>query len=961
MRLLEPAEVVAVTAREPGRERPIAAQLADAIAKYGAAEGLARVRTREYLRLARRELEHGPLEEIGGALSDLAGACVDAAMAAVDPQLRARVVVFGMGKLGGRELNFLSDIDLIFVHADDALDAEDEGAAHRERTQLHAQLRQVLRLLEGSGPWRPLFHVDLRLRPFGTRGPLSISASALERYYERHGRSWERQAWLRAWPIAGDLQLGEQVLRGLAPFVWPRTMDPSMFEDIRSMMKRARAEAHRGLGAAAIDIKHDAGGIREIEFFVQSLQLLNGGRHPSVRARSTLAALDRLAASGFISDREHEVLGGAYRVLRRIEHRLQLAEGHQTHRLPQDDGDRDLLARRLAVSAPPRWLLAPRDRNPERRRERADGQRFDLSLAELRGLVQSITGTLTGESELVDEGEAEREIVQAVLVDPGASSGARRKALERIGLWPTAAEEATAVLDHLLSRPESPLVGSGPARAGARALLLACLDSANPVAALRRLVEFTSTRPAHLGLWRLMAEAEHQPLVRQLADLFGASEPLSRGVIGLPGTSGGARDGGLSLLLEATAAVGLADADALRERFASFELRAAPGAPPPSLDERLLLFKHRELVRIGLYDLGRRPDPLVIGRHLSDLAELIVAELLADLASDVRPSADQPQPFTLAVFTLGKFGMQAMDYGSDLDLVFVFDPAPSVSPTLAREAAQKVSRRLIARLEDRIHGARLYEVDTRLRPSGRQGLLVSSLDGFRSYHARSVEIWERLALVRLRAVAEARFGELDPADGPAHASGPAPIGPLSRAVLDEVVPASLWPAEEPPGAIAAETRRLKRRIEDELARETRDTWDIKSGRGGCLELELLTSALQLRHARDPRDPKLRSRDIPTALTALAAAGVLADSEAQGLVAAYRFQRLLLNRLRMTRGSGWGLNDRLPVNSPRLTALARRMGLADRDALITTLERQRSVVRAAFDRHLAADDTHAGAH
>ncbi|WP_181233788.1 hypothetical protein [Enhygromyxa salina] len=976
MRLLDAAQVQALLGDAPTRPPPVADQIDAALASYPLAEAIARVRTHNYLWLARRELEHAPLEEVGGALSDVAGGCIDAALRGVDPQLLEQVCVFGMGKLGGRELNFLSDIDLVFVHTDEAVAAADEARVHRLRTVLHDRLRKALRLIEGSGVWRPLFHVDLRLRPFGSRGPLSLSVSALERYYERHGRGWERQAWLRARPVAGNLELGATVLERLTPFVWRRSLGPEIFDEIAAMMKRSRAQAHDSIGSANVDLKHDAGGIREIEFFVQSLQLLNGGRNKSLRARSTLDACDRLAAAGLLSDREHEILARAYRVLRRIEHRVQLSEGQQTHRVPQAEPARELLARRLAVGAPPTWLIGA-VRNLAGAREPAPPRtlaRFDAALTELRGQVQAITGTLTGESELAGHAPAEREVAQAVLLDPGSSPRSRLDALASFGLWPEAAEEVAAMLDHLLSRPHGALASSGAALIGGQRLLLACLDSANPVEAVRRLVEFSATRPAHLGVWRVMGAPEQEQLVRQVADLFGASEPLSRGLIGFGGTSGPARDGGLSLLLEAAASE-LPTADELREHYANFSSEGDDG----SLDHRLMLFKHRELVRIGIYDLARRPDPLAVGRSLSDLADLVVRELLADLATELR---DGPA-FTLAVLTLGKFGMQAMDYGSDLDLMFVFEPAHNVSPTVARESAQRVSRRLIARLEDRSRGLRLYEVDMRMRPSGRQGLLVSSLAGFQSYHSRPLEVWERLALVRLRAVAEQPFHM----GAAAHVQAPS-LG-LATKIIDEVVPTSVWARDDDPDHVASETRRLKQRIELELARETREQWNIKTGVGGVLEAELLVSALQLRHdgrrvvtppsaAATASDPEtgpapmsIRARDIPTALQQLASVGALDHAEAAALDRAYRFERRLLNRLRMSRGSDWGETDRLTLNSPRLTALARRMGLADRDTLVSTLERERSLIRAAFDRHLPRldhpdptrppDDTHAGDH
>lgn len=941
MRLLDPIEVHALLAESMPDDPPLADQLERAIAKHGPEAGLGRVRTREYLRLARRELEHAPLEEVGGALSDLGAACIEAAMHVVDPSLRERVCVFGMGKLGGHELNFLSDIDLVFVNADET-SAGDEATAHRARTRLQDQLRKVVKLVEGSGIWRPLFHVDLRLRPFGTRGPLTISASALEHYYERHGRGWERQVWLRARPIAGDLALGELILDRLEPFVWPRSVGPEVFDEIAAMMKRARAQAHTGIGGAAVDLKYDAGGIREVEFFVQALQRLHGGRNRSVRTRSTLDALDRLAAAGLLSDREHAVLGDAYRVLRRIEHRVQLAEGQQTHRLPETNQARELLAARMAVHASRNWLAG-------------DRVGFDARLAELRGQVQAITVTLTGESELAGELPAARELAHSVVIDPGASPTSRIRALIELGLRPEAAEESAALLEHLFGRPQGPFEGHGEGRAGAQQLLLACLDSADPEHALARLIEFSATRPGHFGVWRILAAPDQAPLVRRIADLFGASEPLSRGLIGLPGPRGGASDGGLALLMEAS--VGdLPSKDELQLQWAKDQ---RDDGSETELDDRLQLFKHRQLVRIGLTDLGRRPDPLDVGRVLSDLADLILGEILAQLARSSRIRADQPG-FSLAVFALGKFGMQAMDYGSDLDLLFVFEPLEEGSATQIREDAQKIARQLISRLEQRIRGVRLYEVDMRLRPSGRQGLLVSSLEGFRSYHARALAVWERLALVWLRPVAEATV------HGPSTSastkrgseiSEPGSAPSLIDRVVGEVVPASLWPSEADPdlmrSTIVADTRRLKRRIEDEIARETRDTLDVKTGVGGCLELELLVAALQLSFGGER--PELRSHELPVALARLASAGLLDPNEASELDRAYRFERLLLNRLRMSRGSAWGETDRLTVNSPRLTALARRMGLADTDALVSTLTRHRAIVRAAFDRHLPPAD------
>ena len=213
--------------------------------KHGIDEAVARVRNEVYLLLAMREIEGRPLEEIGGPLEALVGACVEAALHAHDPALLDEVCVFAMGKLAGDELNYLSDVDFIFVHADDPPDAASATAAHARRNRIHAGLRALLRALEGPARWRPVFRVDLRLRPFGTRGPMSLSSTATLAYYERHGRDWERQVWLRATPIAGELEMGAQVARGLEPFVYRRTLGPAIFDEVEDIMRRARREARR--------------------------------------------------------------------------------------------------------------------------------------------------------------------------------------------------------------------------------------------------------------------------------------------------------------------------------------------------------------------------------------------------------------------------------------------------------------------------------------------------------------------------------------------------------------------------------------------------------------------------------------------------------------------------------------------------------------------------------------------
>lgn len=889
-------------------------ELRDALNREDAGCAIGRVRTREYLRLARREVEGAPLEEVGGDLSDLVAAAVQVGLEHVAPTLHDQVTVFGMGKLGGGELNFLSDIDLVFVHADGLGTGEADG--RRVLAELHGALRRLVRILEGEGMWRPLFRVDMRLRPFGTRGPLSMSLAATESYYERHGRSWERQVWIRARPIAGNQELGKLLMERLIPFVYRRNVGPSIFEEVSSLMLRARREARAGsVARGGVDVKHDAGGIRDVEFFVQALQLLHGGKNPSVRSRSTLDALRRLLAAGLVSDREHGDLADSYRLLRRIEHRLQLMEGQHTHRVPADPEDRSRLGRRLSGSPG------------------GDPLAFVTELDQARSRVSVIAQTLHGDQdpEAIDLESDEQARARAVVLDPGAPPARQAEALAHLGVRDV--DEVGALLHHLRAREESAFCATGAPRRGAEALLLACLDSSDPDAALRRLAAFAQRRPGHLAIWRHLAggAAGVAETLRLTAELFGSSESLSLGLIGFPFEGGRATHEDTLNLVGATQDPQLGDAQMIADRW------AVTTAVPGDLDGSLLRFKHAELVRIGLADLARRPDPLHVGRALSDLADHVVSTMATDLAAAAPP--DDPHAFDLAVFGLGKLGMQAMDYGSDLDLLFVYRPAGSRADP--RTAAVRFAQRLISRLGDARRGARLYEVDMRLRPSGRQGLLVSSLVAFEHYHRKPLPIWEQMAMLRLRPVVEIRVG----------GSTPVETDGLCRAVAERILPASLFGAEPPVHLpdVGRAAHELKDRIEHEHSRETRTRYEPKMGRGGVLELELMVAALQLHHGR--RHPEVRVRGIVEALNQLAAIGAISGDTAHTLGRAYRFLRLLLNRLRMGRTAAAGDTDRFSVESPRLEALARRMGLPDRQTLLHTYLDCRESVRGAFDRLL----------
>ncbi|HVV88296.1 MAG TPA: hypothetical protein VHE35_34880, partial [Kofleriaceae bacterium] len=361
------------------REKPgsvIAAEVASASAGAGEPAALCaalrRCRGDELVRLGARELAMGLDTEVGRELAHLADACFDAAIAFHDARLRARygapryrddaggereagLCVIAMGKHGGLELNFSSDVDVIYVYTSDA--GEVGGLSlHEYFAKLCTAVTQAL-----AEPTEDdvVFRVDLRLRPEGSRGAIANSLAQVERYYETFGRPWERQAWIKARPCAGDRALGDEVMRTLASFVHPRHTSPAIIDDVMALNRRIKAELDRGpragvaagAGAAAgFDVKNGVGGIREIEFFVQALQLIHAGRNPQLRARGTLAALDALLFAGLVSDDEHHALHRAYRWLRHVEHLLQLDGGLQTQRLPRDAAGLGVLARRLDLA-----------------------------------------------------------------------------------------------------------------------------------------------------------------------------------------------------------------------------------------------------------------------------------------------------------------------------------------------------------------------------------------------------------------------------------------------------------------------------------------------------------------------------------------------------------------------------------------------------------------------------------
>ena len=875
---------------------------------------LRRYRADEMVRLGARELGLGTGAEVGRELSRLAEVCLDAAIdhhrealarhhgrplcsEDGEDEREAELAVIGMGKLGGDELNFTSDIDLIFVYSSDA-GAAGELSLHEFFSKL---CERVARALGEVTDEDVVFRVDLRLRPEGSRGAIANSLPSLERYYESWGRPWERQAWLKARPCAGSRALGEAVMTMLAPFIYPRHTSPSIIDEVAQLNRRIKAELVVSSVESGFDVKNGVGGIREIEFFVQALQLIHAGQRPSVRGKTTLVALDQLLFSGIITEAEHRALAVAYRFLRRVEHLLQLDSGRQTQRLPADPEELSLVARRLGYRG---------------------GDDFGRDLTRYTREVADLFASL-------GDGESGPPAEVTAILGGDLDEGRERELLAALGFRDPAASQAW--LARARKRPGSPL-GGGASGANARvaADLLAEISSCpDPDQALRYLSELISRRGAWWSMFRLMADSPH--IIRLVASLFGTSEYLSKAFVSHPE------------ILDTLLLAGRASPIKSKEELCGALAGRLSGCDPDDEEARwnaLAEFKLSEVLRIGLADITGELEPTGVCRELTKLAEVCLAhaydfvrDALVERHGRPREAASGAEA-RMAILGLGKLGGRELGYASDLDVIFVYSAdgdSDGSRPLDNVTYMSRVAQRLMRGLHTLHPSGRLYEVDTRLRPEGTRGLLVSSVAAWERYHRESARLWERQALTKLRPVAgDDELGALVLSD--AH-----------RFVYGEQAARDLADRTE----LASTMTSMRDRIERELAGAIPDL-DLKAGRGGLIDIEFAAQYLQLAsgHAHE----ELRTPSTTAALSA-AAELVLADpADCQLLMEGYVFLRFLEHRMRIVHDRSV---HRLPDDPTELEKLARRAGYPDGGSLRDAYARWTRAVRTTFDRLLGS--------
>jgi len=671
-------------------------------------------RQRALLGMTARELVTGDPLATGADLAAFAEAALDRALAQarrgadarygapISPEgAPCRAVVIGMGKLGGGELNYSSDIDLIFAYDGDGGvtdGAHGLGQVVDVHTYFARVFTRVAELLSEVTDEGFVFRVDLDLRPEGRTGPICNSADGLESYYESFGHAWERLAWLKARPVAGDLALGDKILTALRPFVYRRHHDYGFADEVLAMKRRIDQSGARLGHKDGYNVKLGRGGIREVEFAVQALQLTWGGRLPELRCTDTRTALSRAALAGLMDQAEADHLLGAYRFLRRVEHALQMREDRQTHLLPVEPEARRHVASLLGL----------------------DEAQLEATLTEHRKRVRAAFDAVVPNAEPQAPEPAWDTTLSAAL-EPELGAEQREAALAELGfLRPGATRHR---LDAMARRPESPFHWRAATAGLAKKVVRACLASPDPDQAL---VHFESLFKTLQHRRAALEQLDSDPRrLRVLASLFGSSHALSRLVVRSPGLLD-------RLVLDGKEPTVRTRAQ-LRQALEA-ELTHVPEGDREARLTALRRFKQGETARIGFFDLAGMLDATSVGHQLADLADVIIGALVE--------GAD------LGVIAFGALGARELGYGSPLDLVFVA-PGDADPAAVARAARQAVAGLTVATPD----GA-LYRLDEEPRPSGHHGPACVSAARLVEHHRQETAPWERLRLLGARVVVD---------------------------------------------------------------------------------------------------------------------------------------------------------------------------------------------------------------
>jgi glutamate-ammonia-ligase adenylyltransferase len=793
--------------------------------------------------------------------------------------------IIAMGKLGAFELNYSSDIDVIVFY-----DAERAGLKPDiEPSTFFVRLtRELVRFLQEHTADGYVFRTDLRLRPDPGATQIALSTEAGLTYYESFGQNWERAALIKARVVAGDVALGEEFLAQLAPFVWRKYLDYAAIADIHAMKRRVHA--YKGHGVIAVeghDIKLGRGGIRDIEFFAQTQQLIAGGRHPELRSRGTTETLECLAKGGWIAKEAANDLTEAYLFLRRIENRLQIVGDQQTHIIPAEPGELDRVAR----------LSGFADTNDFGDALLAGFKRVEAHYEALFEKLPELPSTAPSLVVAADEG------------DPAALAS-----LERLGF-----SNPSAAIAAIRAWQSGRYAATRSARARERlteflpSLLDAFGRSAEPDLALTTFDRVIAEMPAGVQLFSLLAA--NPSLLRLIADIMGTAPRLARII--------GRRPRLLDAVLDPGFFGAVPTPAKLKElvRAALAEARDYQDA----LDRARIIGREQGFL-IGVRVVSGTLSARQAGAAYAGLAETLIDALAEEVEAElIRTHGGMPGG-QAAVIAMGKLGGHEMTAGSDLDLIIVYDYAEEGAQSAGPRSLpgpqyySRFTQRLIAALSAETAEGSLYQVDMRLRPSGNQGPVATKLSSFVAYQKGSAWTWEHLALTRARVM-----------------TGPAA---LTREINETIKQVLSRPRDR--GAVAEDVRAMRAKIADDRGSES--IWDIKQARGGLIDLEFIAQFLQMVSAAE--HPDVLDQNTELALTKLSAAGVLSPGDAEILIPAARLYHTLTQVLRLCLDKPFVAEE-----APRALKdlLARASDMPDFATLEATLKNTLAAVHAAFDR------------
>jgi len=859
---------------------------------------IARFKNTQLVRLYGQEvLGLRPCRDIWGEWSQVAGWCIQGALlggrAILGKEFSGvRMAVLGMGKLGGEELNFSSDLDLVYLYEKEPEMDPGEAALLADKLA-----RAMTRALEEPTEEGPSFRVDLGLRPGGKDGALALTPDGAELYYQSLGSPWERWALIKARPVAGDLSLGWGFLRSIEPFVFRSSLDYASLEDIRQMKARIQREA-KWRGQSSMDVKMGQGGIREVEFLVQTLQIIHGGKRPELRLRDTLGALEALTRVGVLSPEEGGVLAEAYRFLRQLEHRVQMVQLRQTHSLPANEMELRRLASLMGYGDG-RGVAGLLD--DLKAYQSSVRKAFQALLAEppggvaVDGRVEEILGRMGQKQEVLDA------IVRAGFREPRAV----RTSLERI------------------TGPRSPAFRSPRARQILHRILPRMLSrvvqAPLPDQALFRLERFLEVLGPRAGYYALLEE--HPRTLERLMEVLAHSALLSRWLSehldALDGLVAGHYDEPHRTLGELRDEVGR-----LLEGLEDQEQRLA----------RLRLFRSQEYLRIGAGDLWGTLHPWEVGEELTRVATVCLEFTLQEVVRAAGVPGG-PQLLPMCVVGLGSLGAEELSYRSDLDLMFLYEENTSWRPqdnTGVAEFLTRIAQRLISWMSMPMKEGPGWEVDARLRPSGTRGPLMVSLAAFRDYHERMGRAWERQMLLRARPC-----------------GGDPELCQRAMGLIDAVLANA--PSPDPKALHEMRLRMERERIPTSGGRGIH----LKLGPGGMADIEFLVQYHQWRNWS--QSPLVRTPNTVRALGRLEETGVLGRDEAGSLRQAHAFLKGIENRLGL-------VLDHKATDHPFSFQEIRALGSLDeldwvpskeeREELVEVLARTMAEVRRIYLKHMA---------